>query len=117
MKPGLSEPPADRLVAAHEALGVACVVFTSGEDHGREASEAGLLTPDQCRAARALIGWSAYRLAAVSETYAHRVRNYERSMAPLSLEDAQAIRGALETAGIEFTDGAAPNVRLMGTGP
>jgi ribosome-binding protein aMBF1 (putative translation factor) len=62
------------------------------------------LAPEQCKAARSLLGWSAMTLSfkcPVSET---TIRNFEKGKAKLTPFKALAIRRALEAAGIEFDD-------------
>ncbi len=77
------------------------------------------MTPAQVRAARGLLDWSVDRLSSRSGTSYHMVRTFERTgkVAPINVraeqEDAVvAIRATLEAAGVEFTDGAVPGVRL-----
>ena len=78
------------------------------------------MTPEQCREARKLLGWSRERLGAMSSTSAHFVRYYEefgRAMRAQSAESPGsdrlgAVRATLEAAGVEFTNGDAPGVRL-----
>jgi len=79
------------------------------------------MTPDQVKTARALLGWSLDRLAARSGTSVPMVTAFEqtgrvvfsngRSRA-LPVDAVAAVRTALEAAGVEFTDGDAPGVRL-----
>jgi transcriptional regulator with XRE-family HTH domain len=74
------------------------------------------LTSAQLRAARALIRWSAEELAshcAVSVTTIRRAELMPSATA-LTRANDQAIRRALEQAGIEFIDaeGGGPGVRL-----
>lgn len=70
------------------------------------------LFPEQCRAARALLNWSqavlAERAAVAKQTLADFERG-ARSPYPRTLAD---IKEALEAAGVEFTNGNAPGVRL-----
>jgi transcriptional regulator with XRE-family HTH domain len=69
-------------------------------------------TPAQCRAARALIGWSQDQLAVASKVAKATIANFElgkRAPYDRTLAD---IRAALERAGIEFTNGEAPGVRM-----
>ena len=83
------------------------------------------MTPDQVKAARALLGWSLDRLAARSGTSVPMVTAFEqtgrvvssngRSRA-LPVDAVAAIRTALESAGVEFTNGDAPGVRLRSAG-
>ena len=79
------------------------------------------MTPDQLKAARALLGWSVDRLAAQSDTSVAMVRTFELAgrvisvssrFRIVSLDAVGAIRATLEEAGIEFTDGDVPGVRL-----
>jgi hypothetical protein len=70
----------------------------------------------QIRAARAILGWSAEDLARQSSVSLRTIRRAELSAAHTSMTVAneQAIRRALEAAGIEFIDanGGGPGVRL-----
>jgi hypothetical protein len=76
----------------------------------------GKLSGAQIRAARALVRWSAAELADASALGANTVRRAEVSDGETSLTIAndQAIRRALEAAGVEFIDenGGGPGVRL-----
>ncbi len=84
------------------------------------------MTPAQMKAARALLGWSRTRLAAWSDTTCRVVTTFEQTgqIAPIrrnnwpeQIDTLAALRGALEEAGIEFTDGRAPAVRLRKLDP
>ena len=75
------------------------------------------LTSAQIRAARALIRWSAQELANASSVGVTTIRRAELTQSETKLTRAndQAIRRALEAAGIEFIDaveGGGPGVRL-----
>jgi transcriptional regulator with XRE-family HTH domain len=73
------------------------------------------LTPGQCRAARALIGWSQDELAAASKVAKATIANFElgkRAPYARTLEDLSA---ALEAGGVEFTNGGQPGVRMKKT--
>ena len=83
------------------------------------------MTPGQMKAARLLLGWSAKRLAARSGTSAAMVTVFEQTGRLMSLNSrfrtvpvdaVDAIRTTLEAAGVEFTDGDAPGVRLRKQG-
>ena len=83
------------------------------------------MTPDQLKAARALLGWSITRLSAHSDTSIHMVRTFEKTgrVPSLSCEgrttpfDALvAMRTVLDEASIEFTDGDVPGARLQKQG-
>ncbi len=77
------------------------------------------MTPDQVKAARALLGWSMSRLGMRSGTSVHTVRSFELTGRVASMygrteqmDAVAAIRATLEAAGVEFTDGNAPGVQL-----
>jgi len=74
------------------------------------------LTSAQIRAARALIRWSAEDLARHTALSATTIRRAELrpSATALTRANDQAIRRALEQAGVEFIDaeGGGPGVRL-----
>lgn len=79
------------------------------------------MTPDQLKAARALLGWSFDRLGAQSSTSAQLVSMFEKTGRTMSMKISDrtdkvdalaAIRTALEAAGVEFMNGDAPGVRL-----
>ena len=74
----------------------------------------GKLTGAQIRAARALLRWSAMDLARVSALGVNTVRRAEVADTGTSLTTANelAIRHAFEGAGVEFTNGEQPGVRL-----
>jgi transcriptional regulator with XRE-family HTH domain len=68
---------------------------------------------EQFRAARALLGWSQTKLAERAGMSLPTVKRFETGRgANVSPEAGQALQAALETAGIEFTNGDAPGVRL-----
>ena len=82
------------------------------------------VTPAQLQAARELLGWGVNKLAGRSGTTSNLVRTYERSgrlaanYGRTCLGDPLlAIRAALEEAGVEFTSGDAPGVRLKQPAP
>jgi hypothetical protein len=76
------------------------------------------LTSAQIRAARAFIRWSAQELADVSSVGVTTIRRAELTQSETKLTRAndQAIRRALEAAGVEFIDaeenGEGPGVKL-----
>ena len=74
------------------------------------------LTSAQIRAARALIRWSAQQLADASAVGVTTIRRAEltASETKLTRVNDQAVRRALEAAGVEFIDAEAggPGVRL-----
>jgi transcriptional regulator with XRE-family HTH domain len=75
------------------------------------------LTPEQCRAARALLNWTQDELAVRAEISRSTVRGFESGQRELQRASAAAIRRALEGAKIVFIDADAtcgPGVRLAG---
>ena len=70
------------------------------------------MMPTQCRAARALLNWTQAELAEKAAVAKQTLTDFERGARqpyPRTLAD---IRAALERAGIEFTNGDSPGVRL-----
>ena len=74
------------------------------------------LTSAQLRAARALLRWSAENLARQSALGVTTIRRAEltENETSLTVANDQAVRRALEAAGVEFIDenGGGPGVRL-----
>jgi transcriptional regulator with XRE-family HTH domain len=70
------------------------------------------LSPEQSRAARGLLNWSLIRLGARSNLNEKTILNFEEGRRILSAGDLTAIRAALEAAGVEFTNGDRPGVRM-----
>lgn len=73
-----------------------------------------IITGGQMRAARAFLRWSADDLAKASHVGVATIRRAEAEdgVPNLLVNNMEAIRHALEDAGIEFTNGEAPGVRL-----
>ena len=74
------------------------------------------MTPAQCRAARGLLDWTQDRLAETAGTDASSVAEFERGNGGGPARLADRLRRALESAGLEFTNGTAPGVRLARAG-
>lgn len=70
------------------------------------------MTPSQCRAGRALLDWTQGELAEASGLGLSTVVDFERDRRRVSDEAMEAIRQALGKAGVEFTNGKRPGVRL-----
>jgi len=70
------------------------------------------LSPAQCRAARALLDWSQGRLATESRTSTKTIADLERGKRTPYARTIADIQRALEAAGVEFTNGKRPGVRL-----
>ena len=82
------------------------------------------MTPDQMREARALLGWTRRQLSARSDTSFHMVKTLEQDgrLAPFYSQAEQvaakgAISAVFEVAGVKFTDGDAPNIKLRKPDP
>lgn len=60
------------------------------------------VSPAQCRAGRALLGWSQSRLAGVSGVSRRSIAYYESGTRRLTLRTRSAITAALEAAGVLF---------------
>jgi predicted transcriptional regulator len=73
-----------------------------------------VITSEQVRAARALIRWEQRNLAETSKVSLPSIKRLETTPGALSAQPRtiEAIRPALEAAGIEFTNGDRPGVRL-----
>ena len=72
------------------------------------------ITISQIRAARGLIGWSQVALAKAAGVSEPTIKRIEGGKVPVSDEVRQAIRAALEAAGVIFVaeNGEGPGVRL-----
>ncbi|NIA70043.1 helix-turn-helix transcriptional regulator [Pelagibius litoralis] len=70
------------------------------------------LTPEQCRAARALLNWSQPDLAKASGIGRATIANLERGAHTPHPSNQAALRDALEEAGIEFL----PETKSKGVG-
>jgi transcriptional regulator with XRE-family HTH domain len=75
--------------------------------------EAKSITIEQFRAARALLGWSRAHLAQRAGLSMPTVKRVETEGAVNVSEDArQTLKATLEGAGVQFTNGDTPGVRL-----
>ena len=71
-----------------------------------------MLTPAQCRAARGLLDWTQQELADAARIGVATVRLFEGEAAELRQATLAVLRQAFELAGVEFTNGDQPGVRL-----
>lgn len=73
-----------------------------------------IMRGEQIRAARALLKWSGRRLSESSGVSYPTIQRLESRDGPIGglAETGSKIRAALESAGVEFTNGEAPGVRL-----
>ena len=70
------------------------------------------MTPAQSRAGRALVELTQTQLAEAAGLGLSTVVDFERSRREVSSDAINAIRDALQAAGVEFTNGDQPGVRL-----
>ena len=70
-----------------------------------------ILVPVQCRMARAALGLGVRELAAAAKVSIDTVARFERGD-ELKQRTVDALQRALEAAGVEFTNGDQPGVRL-----
>jgi len=70
-----------------------------------------IFAPLQCRMARAALGWGVRELAAAAKVSTDTVARFERGD-ELKERTIDALQRALEAAGVEFTNGDQPGVRL-----
>jgi transcriptional regulator with XRE-family HTH domain len=75
------------------------------------------MTPAQSRAARGLIDWSQTELATHSNLSESTIRDFEKGRRQPSPNNLGAIQRALEAAGVEFTNGDRPGVRMQAKPP
>ena len=71
-----------------------------------------MITPAQCRMARAALGWGIIELAKAAGVGISTVSRFEQSQVRPHVASLEAIQRALEEAGVAFTDGDEPGVKL-----
>ena len=71
-----------------------------------------VLTGEQCRDARALLRMPREALARKARLYPATIKAFENGTKSTSFPTRSKLREALEAAGVEFTSGDAPGVRL-----
>jgi predicted transcriptional regulator len=73
-----------------------------------------MITPEQCRAARALLGWSQQQLADKAGVGIVTIHQLEAGTSQPRRATGDVVIRALEAAGVEFIDenGGGPGVRL-----
>lgn len=70
------------------------------------------MKPAQVRMARAALNWSLQQLSEAAGVHRNTISNFETGRYAGEPATLDAIRAALEAAGIEFTNGGQPGVRL-----
>lgn len=76
-----------------------------------------IMTPDQCRAARALLGWKRSDLAEKSEVSERSLVSFEGGKAKLLRANHRAVAVAFEAAGLEFIPGGVRSARAPDADP
>lgn len=76
-----------------------------------------MFAPALSRAARGLIDWSQSDLAAASGVSLSTVRDFETGKRTPISNNLAALQRALEAAGVEFTNGGEPGVKLRRKDP
>jgi transcriptional regulator with XRE-family HTH domain len=71
-----------------------------------------MITGEQVKAARKLVGWSQMTLGLEAGTNQQTVVKFERGESRTQVRTISALQRALEAAGVEFTNGGEPGVKL-----
>lgn len=82
------------------------------DENRRLTDKVGVITPAQCRAARGLLNWTQAQLAEAAGVGIVTIRQFEAAHAEPRQATLTVIRQAFEEAGVEFTNGSAPGVKL-----
>jgi ribosome-binding protein aMBF1 (putative translation factor) len=75
-----------------------------------------MMTPAQCRAVPALLDWSQQQLAVAAKIGSATNRNFEGGKSTPQNATLDVLQRALESAGVEFTNGDEPGVKLKAKG-
>jgi ribosome-binding protein aMBF1 (putative translation factor) len=70
------------------------------------------ISPAQCRAARAYLGWPRHKLAAEASISLQTLNNFENAECEPYESTVQGLVEALTSAGVEFFGGARPGLRF-----
>jgi transcriptional regulator with XRE-family HTH domain len=71
-----------------------------------------MITGEQIKAARTLLGWSQLKLAIKAQLNDTAIRKFEKGQRLLSPKDIMLATRVLETAGVEFTNGKQSKVQM-----
>jgi transcriptional regulator with XRE-family HTH domain len=99
-----------------------CIIHLLGPSTVRiKVDTMSIMQRSQLRAARALLAWSQERLAKESGVSLPTIKRLEpgEGSLPTKVETLEKLQAALEAAGVEFTNGGEPGVKLKAkpTGP
>jgi transcriptional regulator with XRE-family HTH domain len=73
-----------------------------------------MIQPEQCKAARALLRWDQKTLAARANVNIGTISDFEGRRRSPHPSTVKALKDALEAAGIVFSNGDEPGVKLFG---
>jgi transcriptional regulator with XRE-family HTH domain len=73
-----------------------------------------VISVEQIKAARRLIGWTQARLSRNSGVSENTIQRYEKGVRRTVASTLAKIERAFEVAGVEFTHGERPGVRIRG---
>lgn len=71
-----------------------------------------MITIEQCRAARGLLGWTQQDLANAAQMSKTAINNFERGNSDVRQDTLMTIRRAFEEAGVEFTENSGVRKRM-----
>ena len=71
-----------------------------------------MLSANQLRAARGLLGWSQTDLSTAAKVGRATIADFESGKREPYVRTLDVLRSALEAAGVEFTNGDQPGVRM-----
>ena len=75
------------------------------------------LTPATCRAARGLLDWTQRRLAEAAGVGLSTVKGFEGGTKAPMRNNLEAMRRAIEEAGVDLTNGEEPGVKMRKAHP
>ncbi len=95
-----------------------CAIHVNAIAHEKCDSCVPMISPAQCRAARALLGWSREELAAAAEVGLRTIVDFERGAREPHKATLAALERAFETAGVttDLTSGEGDGVRFVRAG-
>lgn len=74
------------------------------------------MSPEHCRAARALLAWSQLELARRAKVGVSTIRDFEAGRRAPRQANIEAMRAALERAGVLLLNHGSPGAQLKGAG-